>query len=294
VESEPYHPRMLLSDRGRRILFLSLGAVGYLLLARVLLVEGIADAGGIGGIDAVAYWTAAGHALRGESLYEHASFAFAAYQYPPPFAQLLAPASLLPLPAFVWLWRAIELVGLRVATGGWTRAGIAMLIFPPVIAELDSGNVHLVMAAVTAMAMRGVAGPVGPAMLTKLSTWPLIFVAWKRDRSWLLRGAAVAAAVVAVSIAAAPGAWKDYIAFLSAGSLPTGGYTLLAWAPLALRLVAAAALGLAAVRWIRLAPIAVTLAYPVVWVAALSTLTAVVTPLARASQVQAPRQEATE
>jgi hypothetical protein len=131
-------------------------------------------------------------------------------------------------------------------------------------------------------------------MLTKLSTWPLIFVAWKRDRSWLLRGAAVAAAMVAVSIVAAPVAWRDYFTFLSAGSLPTGGYALLGPIPLVLRLVVSALLGLAAVRWIRLAPFAVTLAYPVVWVAALSTLTTVVTPLARASQVQAPRQEATE
>lgn len=279
---------MRISDRGRRILFLSLAAVGYLLLARVLLVEGIAGAGGIGGIDAVAYWTAAGNALRGEPLYEHASFAFAAYQYPPPFAQVLAPLSILPISAFVWLWRGVELLGLRVATGGWARAGIAMFVFPPVIAELDSGNVHLVMAGVTALAMRGVAGPVGPAMLAKLSTWPLIPLAWKRDRRRLLRGAAAAAALLAVSIVAAPASWRDYLAFLSAGSLPTGGYALLASIPLVVRLAVAALLGLAAVRWIRLAPIAVTLAYPVVWLAALSTLTAVVTPLERPRHADAP------
>ena len=119
---------MPLTERGRRILLSGFAAIGYLLLARILLVEGIADAGGIGGIDAVAYWTAAGNAMRGLPLYEHAGFAFGTYQYPPPFAQVLAPASLLPLPAFVWLWRGLELLGLRIATGTWTRTGLAILL----------------------------------------------------------------------------------------------------------------------------------------------------------------------
>lgn len=271
-----------MSDRGRRILFLGLAAVGYLLLARILLVEGIADAGGIGGIDVVAYWTAAGHALHGEPLYDVGGFAFRAYQYPPVFAQLLAPASVLPLPVFVWIWRAAELVGLRLATGGWARAGIAMLVFPPVIAELDAGNVHLITAGVTALAMRGTAWPVGPAFLTKFSTWPLAPVAWRRDRRGLFIGVAGAAVVCLVSVGLTPGPWTQYLAFLSAEALPTDGSMVLATVPLVVRLGVAMLVGLAATRWIRLAPIAVTLAYPVVWVAALSTLTAIVAPVGRA------------
>ena len=279
---------MPLTERGRRILLSGFAAIGYLLLARILLVEGIADAGGIGGIDAVAYWTAAGNVMRGLPLYEHPAFAFGTYQYPPPFAQVLAPASLLPLPAFVWLWRGLELLGLRIATGTWTRTGLAILLFPPVIAELDSGNVHLIMAGVTALAMRGVAGPIGPAMLAKFSSWPLVPIAWRADRAWLLRGAGVAAVLVTISIVASPTAWTEYVTFLSGERLPAGGHALLASIPVGLRFVVAALLAVASVRWIRLAPVAVTLAYPVVWIAALSTLTAIVTPLPRPATSESP------
>jgi hypothetical protein len=272
---------MRVSDRGRRILSIGFGVTGYVLLARVLLVEGIQGAGGLGGIDAIAYWTAAGHALRGEPLYAIASFQFAAYQYPPLFAQTLAPLSLLPMPVFVWLWRGVELAGLRLATGGWVRAGIAILAFPPVIAEVDAGNVHLVMAGIIALAMRGVAMPVAPALLLKVATWPLAPAAWVRDRRGLIVGVAGAAIAVILSVILTHQAWVDYLAFVASGSLPTGWYNVLVGVPVPLRLGVAAILGVAAVRWIRLAPIAVTLAYPVVWFHGLSTLTAVFAPIAR-------------
>ena len=283
---------MPLSERGRQILLWGFAAVGYALLARILLVEGIAEAGGIGGIDANAYWSAAGHALRGEPLYDIGGFVFRTYQYPPVFAQLLAPGALLPLPVFVWAWRAIELVGLRIATGGWGRTGIAILIFPPVIAELDAGNVHLIIAGVTALAMRGIAWPAGPAFLAKFSTWPLAPVLWRRDRRGLLLGIAGAAAVCAVSIVLSPDSWRAYLAFLASHPLPTDGSKVLTEVPLSWRLGLALLVGLAATRWIRLAPIAVTLAYPVIWIDALSTLVAVATPLPPASDGPTPRPKA--
>lgn len=100
---------MGLSQRGRRILMTGLATVGCLFLGRVLVLEGIQGLGGSGGIDAIAYWTAAGHAWRAEPLYEVGGFGFGVYQYPPVFAHLLAPASLFPVGAFVWLWRGIEM-----------------------------------------------------------------------------------------------------------------------------------------------------------------------------------------
>ena len=272
---------MPLSERGRQILLWGFAAVGYALLARILLVEGIAEAGGIGGIDANAYWSAAGHALRGEPLYDVGAFAFRTYQYPPVFAQALAPGSLLPLPMFVWMWRSIELLGLRLATGGWARAGVALLVFPPAIAEVDAGNVHLIIAGITALAMRGIAWPVGPAFLAKFTTWPLAPMLWRRDRRGLLVGIAGAAAACAVSIVLTPDAWREYLAFLANHPLPSEGSKVLTEVPLAMRIGVAALLGLAATRWIRLAPIAVTLAYPVVWINALSTLTAMVAPVSQ-------------
>lgn len=279
LAAPPYYPAMPLSERGRGILLWGFAAVGYALLARVLLVEGIAEAGGIGAIDANAYWSAAGHAWRGESLYDVGAFTFRAYQYPPVFAQALAPGSLLPLPVFVWIWRSIELLGLRLATGGWARAGIALLVFPPVIAEVDAGNVHLIIAGVTALAMRGIAWPVGPAFLAKFSTWPLAPILWRHDRWRLILGIAGAAVVCGVSIVLTPDAWREYLAFLANHTLAPESSKVLSDVPLALRLTVAGLIGLAATRWIRLAPIAVTLAYPIVWVNALSTLTALVAPV---------------
>lgn len=272
---------MRLSDRGRRILFVGFGLVGYALLARVLLVEGIQGDGGLGGIDAIAYWTAAGHAFRGEPLYGVGGFGFGAYQYPPLFAQVLAPTSLLPMPVFVWLWRLLELIGLRLATGGWARSGIAILVFPPVIAEIDAGNVHLIMAGVAALAMRGVAAPIGPALFVKFSSWPLAPLGWTRDRRGLLIGAAGIALMALISFALSPATWSDYLAFLSLHAQPAPGYKFLYELPYVIRLAAAGAVGLAAARWIRLAPIAVTLAYPVIWFHSLSTLTAIAAPLGR-------------
>lgn len=269
---------MLLSERGRHILFVGIGIVGYVYLARVLLVEGIQGDGGLGGIDAIAYWSAAGSALHGEPLYVIGGFGFGAYQYPPVFAQLLAPLSLLPMPVFVWVWRAVEIIGLRLATGSWVRSGIAILVFPPVIAEVDAGNVHLIMAGVAALTMRGVAGPVAPSILVKFSTWPLAPLAWMRDRRGLLIGVAVIVIAALVSYALSPASWSSYLDFLSQHAQPEPGYKVLFSVPIPIRLVVAAIVGLAAVRWVRLAPVAVTLAYPIIWFHALSTLVAVVAP----------------
>ena len=266
---------MTLSARGRRLLVGGLAAFGFVFAAQIVVGHGIQGAGGLGGIDAIAYWSAAGRAWHGESLYHVSSFEFAAYQYPPPFAQLLAPFSLLPMPAFVWAWRAVELVCLRVAVGSWQRAGLALLLWPPIIAELDAGNIHLVMAAAAALAMRGIAGVIGPAFLLKFASWPLVPIGLILDRSRTLLGAGIALGVVAVSWILAPQAWHDYASFIARARAPEGWYNVLGGVPVLLRLGLAGVLGIASIRYVRVAPLAVTLAYPVVWYHGLATLVAV-------------------
>ncbi|MES2211158.1 MAG: hypothetical protein V4515_13415 [Chloroflexota bacterium] len=95
----------------------------------------------------------------------------------------------------------------------------------------------------------------------------------------MLQGGAVLVLVMSISIALTPGTWSDYRALLAAASAPTGSYNVLASVPVWLRLGIAGVLAFAAIRWIRLAPIAVTMAYPVVWFHGLSTLTAIVAPV---------------
>ena len=268
-----------LSPAGRRWLGFGLAAIGYALLAGTLVGHGIEGDGGSGGIDAIAYWTAARNVVAGAPLYGLESGDFAAYSYPPVLAQVLAPVSFLPMPAFVWLWRALELIGLRVAVGSWKRAGWAMLVFPPILAELDAGNVHLIMAGVCAAAMRGHALAIAPAALLKFASVPLAPIGLRFDRRGLLIGLAVTGGLVGLSYVINQAAWADFLGFLQSTTFPRGWYNLAEAVPLPVRLAAAAVLGLAAIRWVRLAPLAVLLAYPVVWFHALSTLVAVASPV---------------
>jgi Glycosyltransferase family 87 len=268
-----------LSPWGRTWLGRGVALVGFGLLAKILLETGIVGAGGTGGTDANDYWVAAHHVATGEPLYAAAYGTYLAYSYPPVFAQLLSPLSALPPAAFVWLWRIVELAALRVAVGSWTRAGIALLVFPPTILEIETGNVHLVMAAVCALAMRGTSLPIAPAGLLKFASAPLAPIGFLRDRRGFLTGALVAGVVLLASVALAPRAWSDYLAFLGSNELPNVPAVALTIIPLPVRLVIAAALGLAAVRFTRLAPVGVLLAYPVVWATSLSTLVAVIAPI---------------
>lgn len=252
--------------------------VGFGLLAKVLLETGIADAGGSGGYDASAYWGAARRISDGMPLYGTQTGGFGAYLYPPPLAQLLTPGGLLPLPVFVWAWRLVELICLRYAVGGWARAGLALL-FPPVIAEIDAGNVHLIMAAACVAVMRGQSLAVGPSALLKFAALPLAPLGWLRDRRGLVGGVLIAAAVIVVSFALSPKAWIDYLGFIGTAHDPSGFWNLAAGIAFPVRVAIALGLGILAVRWVRLAPLAVLIAYPVVWIASLSTLVALVAPI---------------
>jgi hypothetical protein len=277
-----------LSPQGRSLLLFGLSTIGFVLLAKTLLGYGIEGAGGGGGIDAIAYWTAASNVRDGQPLYLIPEGSFAAYAYPPAFAQVLVPFSYLPMTAFVWLWRGLELAALRFTVGSWTRTGLALLL-PPVLAEIDAGNVHLLMAAVCALAMRGTGTAIAPAALLKFATIPLAPLQWRLDRRGLVAGLLVAAGLVIVSLLLQPAAWADYIRFIQGSEFPSGWYNVAESVPLPLRLALSVATAFAALKWIRLAPVAVTLAYPILWFHALSTLVAVVAPLSP-QRAREPRQ----
>lgn len=268
-----------LTPRGSTLLWRSVAAIGFGFLAKTLLETGMAYDGGQGAVDATAYWYAARNLTLGAPLYDIEYGTFLAYSYPPAFAQLLVPFSALPAVAFVWAWRVMELACLRFVIGSWTRAGVAILIFPPLIAEIEAGNIHLVMAAICALAMRGNSLPVAPGATLKFATIPLVPLAFISDRRRLLVGAGVALAVLAASFVVAPGQWFAYVDFLRTAPYPEPPYNVAAGIPVALRLAAAVVLGFAAIRWSRLAPVAVLCAYPVVWYHALSTLVAVLAPV---------------
>jgi hypothetical protein len=265
-----------------RIGLIGLSVVGYVLCIKLLLEHGVAADGGLGALDVTAYWTAARHIRDGAPIYGPGVGGYTAFLYPPVLAQAFVPLSFLPATAAAWLWRLVEVACLRVTVGSWRNVGLALLLWPPIILELDAGNVHLVIAASVALAMRGDARAVAPAALTKFASIAAVPLGWVADRRGFLLGIGVAAAIVLVSVALGPDLWRAYATFLpSVPPTDAGWYDLGRGVPLVVRLAGAAAVAIAAVRWRRLAPVAATLALPVLWLHSLSVLVAVATPIDR-------------
>lgn len=226
-----------------------------------------------------AYWTAGQHVINGEPLYGPGVGGYAAFLYPPPLAQAFSLVAWLPLPVVAWTWRTIELLCVRIAVGSWRRVGIALLVWPPIIAELDAGNVHLLVAAAVALMIRGDGRFLVPAGLTKFASLAALPAGLRQDPAGLARGVAIAGGVVLVSFTLSPDLWHQYAAFLpSVSSTDSGWYNLGNLVPLWSRFAVAAALAFAAVRWVRLSAIAVTLAFPVLWFHGLSALVAIAAP----------------
>ena len=271
----------------------ALALAGFLFCAWGLGSREFSETGGTGsaGADAFAYWRAGRHLLAGTPVYDLTVGQHGAYLYPPPLAQLVAPLSLLPLWVFGWGWRLVEVLALRVAVGSWRTAGISMLIFPPVFAEIEAANVNLVIAAAVAEAIRGRAWAIGPTALTKLTALTAIPAVFRFDRRGLAAGLAVAVVIVGVSVLLSPGLWQDYLAVLGRLEDPTNQfYNVGRLVPTELRLGAAALLAIAAWRYPILAPIAVTFASPVLWFNTLSTLVAcwAALEIGRARRVREP------
>src|SRR5829696_5097291 len=71
-----------------RVLLVGLSIIGYVLCLQALLTHGIVKAGGEGGGDVFAYWTAGGSLRAGMPVYGAGVGGYAAFLYPPPLAQL--------------------------------------------------------------------------------------------------------------------------------------------------------------------------------------------------------------
>lgn len=189
-----------------------------------------------------------------------------AYLYSPAFAQLLRIPALLPWPAFatlfalgllaclVWLLRPLP-------TRWWLPLGIIGLN------EVVAGNVYLVLAVVAVLGFRHPALWAFPA-LTKVT--PCVGPVWFLvRREWRALAVSVGAtvAVVAVSVAVDPAAWRHWVVFLGENAgLSTGQPGGALMPPLVLRLPLALALvvwgALTERRWT--VPVAMALGTPVI------------------------------
>ena len=222
--------------------------------------------------DAHAYWAVPLDDLYGSSLAGGAD----TYLYAPPFAQVLAPLKALPWPAFAGIWLLGSAFALVVLVGA---LAVLAVWLPPVLIELQAGNIHLPLAVAIGL---GVRYPATWAfvLLTKptLGVGLLWFVA---RREWRHLGIALGTTglIAAVSWLIAPAAWVDWINVLVANATTSidPAYPGVIHVPLLVRLPVAALVVIWGARTDRPWTIAVaaTLALPILWINGLAVLLAV-------------------
>lgn len=242
--------------------------------------------------DEYAYWLAGERLLAGEPLYDPAATPNEpyAYWYPPPLAQVLAPlTAVVSADLFAILWTALLLACLWWLGGRNVLVALALVAFLPVAVELRVRNVHLVIAVLAVLALRRSALWWIPAAAIKIT--PVLGIGYLAAAGrWreALRVAVVGAAVLAVSVVLAPGAWMEFLSVVGARAGTDGG----SWLPIpfAVRFAAGAVLALVAGRLAATASledrsargaeallvVALVIANPTLWTTALSMLVAIV------------------
>jgi hypothetical protein len=197
------------------------------------------------------------------------------YLYSPAFLQALFPLKVLPFPLFNAVWVAL-LCSVAVLLAG-PLAFVAILL-PPVLVELEVGNIHLLLGLVAALGLRYPA-LWSFALLTKIT--PGVGIVWFLvRREWRSLGVAVGItlAIGAASFVLAPALWFDWTHVFGRSTTYDGSLPV----PLVLRLpIAAAVVGYAGRTdrpW--LVPIASMLALPDLWFNGLAMLLGVI-PLLR-------------
>jgi len=250
----------------RRAIRDGLVIAGLVYLAYRFLV--VAPQAGTVGADAYAYW-----ALDASQPYALPNAEIGAFLYPPPIVRAFDMADLLTWPAFWLLWTAV-LVATAIWLGG--RRALLVFAFPPVALELYYGNVNLLIAAAIALGFRY---PWTWAFVLLTKVTPGVGLLWFAvRREW--RGLALALGVTAVIVigsAVVDGPlWADWLA-----AMTRDAGTPLGW-PLAVPLLIRVPLATIFVIWgartdrAWTVPLASTIAMPVLWIAALSVLAAVV------------------
>jgi hypothetical protein len=218
-----------------------------------------------------------------------------AYLYSPVFAQLIQPLTWLPWAAFAALWAAVNLGSLVWMAGPGLAAVLLVVPGSPVIDEVSTGNIHLLIAAALVLSFRA-AGWWAFPLLSKVTpgVGVLYLLGARRWRSFAA-AAAVTAALSLASFVVAPQLWFDWIGVLTSNvdrPIPTDIAAIPG--PLLLRSGVAAIIALAGgmLRWRWTIPVAATLALPVPWSSGLSVLVAVVGLWRRGQLVEPLRQEA--
>lgn len=204
------------------------------------------------------------------------------YLYSPAFLQVLAPLKGLPFEVFNGIWVALLLAATVVMAG---PLSIVVLVLPPVLQELEVGNIHLLLGLMVAIGFR-VPAAYAFGALTKVM--PAVGLAWfvvRREWRRLAVFAVATAAIVAVSFALSTGLWTEWLVVFSRPTVRGGAalVPLVIRAPVALAIVAWAARSNRP--W--LVPLAVTISLPNLWFNGLAVLVGTI-PLLPWERLPAP------
>ena len=221
------------------------------------------------GLDTFAYWRADLDDLYRVSVIGERE----AYLYSPAFAQLIYPLHWLPFEVVYALWLAGSVAALAWMRVLWTLA------FPPVLADLYFGNIHVFFALAIVIGFRYPAAWALP-ILTKVT--PAIGLLWfvvRREWPQLAIAIGFTATIAAVSFLLAPNLWVDWLATLMANVGRDTGMRSDA-IPLIVRVVPAVLLILWGARGNRrwAVPVALFLASPTIWPGSAAVLVAAVSP----------------
>jgi Glycosyltransferase family 87 len=215
--------------------------------------------------DSHVYWEAA----LASDLYANASVgALGAYLYSPAFAQLIAPAGLLPWPVFLFGWAmlsisvAVALCRAPVRRWRWLWLPIATVA----IFDIGAGNVNVLIAGAIVIGFRW-PGAWSLLLLTKVT--PGLALLWfgvRREWTNLSLALGVTALIVGISAAFEVNLWLDWVTMLIGNGTPhelSGDIAIPAHVrfPVALVLVAWGAR--TDRRWV--VPVACLLLMPVIW-----------------------------
>ena len=223
--------------------------------------------------DALAYWRPDFADLYGG---RHVGV-MSTYLYSPAFAQAMWPFGLLPWPLFAALWSAVNLAALVWMVGPILAALLFFIPGSPVVDEISTGNIHILLGAAIVLGFRWPAAWALP-LLTKIT--PGIGLLWFAGaRQWraLVVGLGATMAIAIVSYVTFPTGWADWLETLRrSAEIPVTGDVAVIPGPLWLRVTVAAFIAVAGgalgKRW--LAPVAAAIALPVPWSSGMSLLVA--------------------
>jgi hypothetical protein len=217
-----------------------------------------------------------------------------AYLYSPVFAELIQPLTWLPWETFAAVWAALNLVALGWMVGPAIAALLLVVPGSPVIDEVSTGNIHLLIAAALVLSFRW-GGTWAFPLLTKVTpgVGVLYLLGARRWRAFAI-AAGLTAVLSLISFALTPQLWFDWVNVLTANvgrSIPHEIAVIPG--PLVLRTAIAAIVAMSGgiLGWRWMVPLAATLALPVPWSSGLSVLVAIIA-LARRGQLREARSTA--